>query len=282
MAPNIGDYVDHVNTNSDVYIAANDIDYLLLDCPGFWKNGGDQEFLTSTNPVIGVATCETFKEAYRVGMDSVNHYWKQMKSTYIQPPRERQTRQLEYREFWLDVKPVIFAAPPELPRSTESFRKLLPEQQLKSILISFYEQLQPIVAPDWQPWRTIFPTLPADEMLTILERIPKSSGEQLVEVKQRLYIIVGLETAYSEETHDDVQRFLRFLARNIFWDKPGKVLLLCQSPFDAEGILDMNVFGKYTVVSYGDRRGPSSDPDVSDYDTLPELGDDRGDRKYDV
>ncbi|KAI1759257.1 hypothetical protein GGR53DRAFT_165045 [Hypoxylon sp. FL1150] len=254
MAPNFGDYVDHANKRSDIYTAARDVDYLLMAIPEFWKHGGDEKFFSSTDAVIGVVSATSFKEAYRVGMDTINYHWKEMRNTYVQPEKERYARPLTYNELAGDIKPVIFVAPPPQKSNSSS-----PEQQLRYILASFYEEIWPLFAPDWRPWRDIFPTLSTGDMLNILDHVTRlEQKNELVNIKQRVVIIVGLETAYCKETHDDVKQFLDFLEMRFLYNESGKILLFCETPFNARGILGLNIHRKSSVVEYeGSIRSPS-------------------------
>ncbi|KAI6088233.1 hypothetical protein F4821DRAFT_277255 [Hypoxylon rubiginosum] len=262
----LGDYYDHVSKRGDIYCAATDVDYLLMANPKFWENGGDEKFLSSTNAEIGVVSNSTYKEAYQVGMDSIGYYWKELKTRYVQPPGEKYARPLDYREFRNDIKPVIFVAPP--PPKPGSFSA---EQHLWSILCSFYDEIQPIFAPDWRYWGSVFPTLSTEHMLMMLDNLMKLElKNEILEVERRVFIIVGLEKAYCEETHDAIKEFLEFLELRFIRFGSNKVLLFCETPFNAKDLLGHHAS---VVVDYEQPSKPPSDPEISESMSELEIGD---------
>lgn len=113
--------------------------------------------------------------------------------------------------------------------------------------------------------------LPIHEMLPLLDNLMQMKYAQteqtkkLVEVKQRVFINVGLDTAYCKETHSDVEHFLRILERNLVIRNSAKVLLFCGTTLNVKDILGPNIFGQSCVVNYlGESSKSPSDSNVRD------------------
>ncbi|KAI0157057.1 hypothetical protein GGR52DRAFT_187076 [Hypoxylon sp. FL1284] len=269
MALTLADMAKHKDMRGDIYIDADSVDYKTLKAPWFWKSGGDKEFLRYTDNVIGVARYDKYSEAYRMGLDAVKYYWKQMKNINIQLGKERHERRLGFPEFRQQIKPVIFIAAEDPESGTDVASDSHKEQQLRSILFSFLKKIYDITLPDWRPWIGTFPLLPTDDMLPVIEAIPEfeiPGAAGLVEVKDRLFIIVGLDEAYCEATRDNVERFLKVLDRISVVMKAGKILLLCKKQFDPRGILGLNIDKESSVRILDVIDDPDSDSDKDKFE----------------
>ncbi|KAI1370290.1 hypothetical protein F4677DRAFT_465629 [Hypoxylon crocopeplum] len=226
MAPNVGDYIDHAEERRDVYYAARDVDYMITTCPSWWwDRGNSDQYLRSTECTISVVEEDrTYKAAYRVATDSIRFFKD------------------EYRGWsWRDIdeaKPVIFVAPPDNANRCFTPRGNSPCGTLLDIMDIFFEEMQPLVAPNWRPWATIFRGLNIEDKLRILESLPPLfRPSQDFPVQSHLLIIVGIDRADNPKTRAQVMQFLQVVEKMFVANRKGKVLLFTDSPWS--GLSDM-------------------------------------------
>ncbi|KAI1441630.1 hypothetical protein F5Y02DRAFT_290861 [Annulohypoxylon stygium] len=250
-------------TQSNLYSQAADVTYSNPQHPRWWfHNDKAEDFLRSPNSTICIAEDERAATLSRkIARDSIRFLRDEI----------NKVRSSSWKEV-RDMRPVLYIAScpsnrwhrrrpsPSPPTSDEGredrvvpLRRPPPPPKkpvLKYMINQLFHALRPLVPRTWQPWFPSFDELSIDDQLDVLESLPRPLPPMVSPVDQRLCIIVGLDDAYSQETHDLVERFLRIIEQLFITDRRGKILFMCLAPLDIKSMLKgescvMNLKEKY-------------------------------------
>ncbi|KAI2464510.1 hypothetical protein F4781DRAFT_69755 [Annulohypoxylon bovei var. microspora] len=213
-----------------VYTDAADILFRNPEAPAWWfDNDAAEAFLKTKDPATNfVLDKNAHKHARNIAVDVVRYNRDELKKSLCAS--------------WKDVRetrPVMFVA----SRPQANTHRLGPwvptgtDLDLSYMLKQFFAELRPLIAPTWQPWVPYFSFQPVEDQLSLLESIPRPIPLMEAPTNLRLCIVAGLEDAYSEDTHDNVKRFVRILEQFFLADRRGKLLFLCRNTFDIKGML---------------------------------------------
>ncbi|KAI1087740.1 hypothetical protein F5B19DRAFT_497054 [Rostrohypoxylon terebratum] len=226
-----------------LYSQAADVTYCNQQHPRWWfYNDKAEDFLRSPNSTICTAEHKTaISSSHNIAIDSIRFLQDEMNRIgSLSWQKVRDTRPVLYiTSFPSDRRPQRQRPPPisiegsRVPPVTTAPEKPV----LKSMLSQFFNELRPLVPQTWQPWFKCFDELSIDVQLDVLESLPRPLPPMVSPVDQRLCIIVGLDDAYSQGTHDLVTRFLRIVEQLLITDERGKILFMSLAPLNIKSML---------------------------------------------
>lgn len=205
------------------YQLAEDNNYAVAKRLGCWWSIDivANYFISTPKPVtIAIKTHGAYRAGLSIAVDAIRYC--------------RDARWLHGQDWDViaTIKPVIFVAvEPRPPSKKQALRAF------ESLLGSFFDEILPLIPPNWRSWAPVYRGRTVDEKLRILESFPFLwAPADLPRVPAYYLVIAGLDSVSSPETSAYVTRFLRVVEKLFVKSERGKILLTTDGPLSLAGL----------------------------------------------